>query len=153
MYFSRLDSQSFQHPAQVPSALAWNCSSWVLAVAYQTIKNCLPFRNFIPIQPSTMFCGINQLPVFWQYYFLSEQSSKDIVSGNRTSLFVIVDRYLIVLVLLIIVVVEGGLIVQEVFAAYSNFFWPCLFKIVSFRWDQQLLYSSSKYKDQIVRLV
>jgi hypothetical protein len=91
----------FQHPAQVPSALAW--------------KNYIISKT--KVKPSSTYLLAPLIP---QYIILQSPASipvshlskkggwiqnpllHDVISGNRTSLLVIIDLHLIVLVLLII---------------------------------------------------
>jgi uncharacterized membrane protein (DUF373 family) len=90
----------FQHPTQVPSALAWK--SYIISKTQVKPSSTYPLAASIPIYYVESPAGI---PVShltekdgWNQNLLLD----DIMSGNRTSLLVIIDLHLIVLVLLII---------------------------------------------------
>jgi hypothetical protein len=99
----------FQHQAQVPSALAWIC--YIISIPahrhHQSKIIHIPINPYF--HPSISLYSVLHLRISidprktCQSASSRYSSATDTVSGNRTILFVIVDRYLIVHVLLIIV--------------------------------------------------
>jgi hypothetical protein len=91
----------FQHPTRVPSALAWKG----YIISKTTREKLLPhtYQQIDPIKISSyMFCKYASQPFVQQGGSVQNLLLHEIISGNRTSLLVIIDLHLIVLVLLII---------------------------------------------------